>query len=179
MMNIQYVSKFLSTYKQQIFMSNLFISIQFTHILGIIKSICNMSRHENIRRRNNVNKINSNIIEETGDSTWNYLNTSPPKSPSIKINSNEKVSKFDEFWCNLDHNPIIVEAAVGFMEIYPPVPLVPILPPSLYKKCLILKVYIYIYIHIYIYIYVYIHLYIYVYYIYMYTYIYTYIYICI
>jgi hypothetical protein len=100
--------------------------------IGVIKSICNMSRHKNMGR-NDVNKSYSHN---------NHDDENSPKNTSFHVkneNSDKKISNFDEFWSNFDHNPIIVEAAVGFIEIYPPVPLVPILPPSLYKKCLVLR----------------------------------------
>lgn len=100
--------------------------------IGIIKSICTMSRHKNMGRNDgNKNYLNNNHDDENS-----------PKNTSFYVkneNSDKKILDFDEFWSNFDHNPILVEAAVGFIEIYPPMPLVPILPPPLYKKCLVLR----------------------------------------
>lgn len=41
-----------------------------------------------------------------------------------------------EFWSNFEQNPFVVEAAVGFAEVFPKFVLVPTLPAELRAKCL-------------------------------------------
>ena len=77
---------------------------------------------------NNSSSSSSSSGSSSASSHHNLLN-----SPcGIKVQGPLHASAF---WSDVLLNPIIVEAAVGFYELYPLQPLIPVVPAKLYRKC--------------------------------------------
>lgn len=85
-----------------------------------------------ISKNNHINTTNDNHNNNNNNNKKNKKSKNKNNTPQFTYT--QGLSKVPEFWGNLDINPIIVEAAVGFSEIYPLNPLVPGLPKKLYQN---------------------------------------------
>ena len=86
----------------------------------------------------NVMKSDSNNYDKEFIDNYKKINDDKLKSENNENNDfsvyKQGLNEVPQFWSNLDLNSVIIEAAIGFPEIYPLQPFVPPLHPKLYKN---------------------------------------------
>ena len=55
------------------------------------------------------------------------------------MQSKQGLKECPEFWSNLDFNSVLIEAATGFIELYPDQPLVPPLTETFFNEMKVLE----------------------------------------
>ena len=112
------------------------ISVNYENI--ILKN----EKNEKIKMNQNMNLDNvmkdSNNYDKEFIDNYRKINDEKQKSENNENNDfsayKQGLNEVPQFWSNLDLNSVIIEAAIGFPEIYPLQPFVPPLHPKLYKN---------------------------------------------